>query len=102
MIKLSDINLLDIGNTIQMAGTIYVGNGKTYLVPFPEDVGSIDLASAVEIEMGIERLDQIPKTDRSPGNRNFSSGRRRQTRQGYNSQEPASDRPGRFLVRLEA
>ncbi len=37
MTTLQDINLLDIGNTIQMAGALYVGKGKAYLITFPED-----------------------------------------------------------------
>ena len=35
--KLSEINLLDVGNTILCAGGIWNGNGKSYLVPFPND-----------------------------------------------------------------
>ncbi len=37
MAKLSDLNILDIGNTINLAGALYSGNGKTYLCFFPED-----------------------------------------------------------------
>ncbi len=32
-----DINLFDIGNTIQMSGALYVGKGKAFLLTFPED-----------------------------------------------------------------
>lgn len=35
MAKLSDINLLSVGNTIGMVGAIYAGEGKTLLVFFP-------------------------------------------------------------------
>ena len=31
MTKLSDLNILDVGNTIQLEGAIFVGNGKMYL-----------------------------------------------------------------------
>lgn len=34
-IKLDDINILDIGNTITMIGAIYSGNDTLFLVPFP-------------------------------------------------------------------
>lgn len=36
-LKLSDLNLLAFGNTIQMSGAMYSGEGKTYLCFFPED-----------------------------------------------------------------
>jgi hypothetical protein len=35
MARLSDINLLSVGNTITMTGAIYSGEGKTYLAYFP-------------------------------------------------------------------
>lgn len=35
--KFSELNLLSIGNTIQMAGAIFVGEGKTLLCFFPKD-----------------------------------------------------------------
>jgi hypothetical protein len=35
--KLSDLNILSIGHTIQMVGVIYQGEGRTFLVPFPEE-----------------------------------------------------------------
>lgn len=34
-ISLDEIDLLDIGNSIVMSGTIFAGNGRTYLVPLP-------------------------------------------------------------------
>jgi hypothetical protein len=37
MASLKDINLYDIGDTIQMAGALYAGKGKAYLITFPED-----------------------------------------------------------------
>lgn len=54
MKKLSDINLLDIGHTVQMAGAVYIGNGRTFLFPFPEDSGDIDLAHADVFDMNID------------------------------------------------
>jgi hypothetical protein len=37
---LEDLDILDIGNTIQIGGAIWTGNGKVYLVPLPdEDMG---------------------------------------------------------------
>ena len=35
--KLGDLDLLSFGHTIQMAGAIYQGEGKTFLCFFPED-----------------------------------------------------------------
>lgn len=43
MAKLSDINLLSIGHTIQMAGAIYVGEGKAYLAMFPDEQSRISV-----------------------------------------------------------
>jgi hypothetical protein len=37
MTQLKDLNLLDIGNTIQLTGAIYSGNGKHYLCYFPDE-----------------------------------------------------------------
>ena len=34
-VSLGDIDLLDVGNAIGLAGAIYTGQGKTMLVPFP-------------------------------------------------------------------
>lgn len=39
--KLKDINLLDVGNTIQIVGAVYAGNGKLLLCMFPDDRGHI-------------------------------------------------------------
>ncbi len=41
MAKFSDINLLSIGHTIQMAGAVYVGDGKVYLALFPDEAGDL-------------------------------------------------------------
>jgi hypothetical protein len=35
--KLEDINILSVGHSIQMAGAIYVGEGKAYLAFFPDE-----------------------------------------------------------------
>lgn len=40
VISLSDIPLLDIGNEIQLYGSIYTGKGKVYLVPLPDEEAS--------------------------------------------------------------
>lgn len=37
MAKLEDLKLTDIGNTIQLAGAIYEGNGKMFLCLFPDE-----------------------------------------------------------------
>jgi hypothetical protein len=46
--KLSDLNILDVGNTIQLSGAIYSGNGKVYLIPLPDE-NPDDLRGDVEI-----------------------------------------------------
>lgn len=42
MAKLSDLNILDIGNNIQLAGAVYIGNGKLYLTMFPDEAGELN------------------------------------------------------------
>lgn len=37
-LRLEDINILDIGNTIQIAGTIWAGNGVCFITPGPNSV----------------------------------------------------------------
>lgn len=37
-ITLSDINILDIGNTIQIAGTVWAGNGMCFITPGPNSI----------------------------------------------------------------
>jgi hypothetical protein len=41
MIKFKDLDLLSIGNTIQLVGAIWAGNGKMYLCMFPGEHGSV-------------------------------------------------------------
>lgn len=41
MAKLSDINILSIGNSITQAGAVYAGEGKLWLVMFPNQQGYI-------------------------------------------------------------
>lgn len=38
MAKLSDLDIKKFGHTIQMAGAIYVGEGKSYVCYFPDEV----------------------------------------------------------------
>lgn len=42
MAKLQDINLLAVGHTIQMAGAVYVGELKAYIVMFPDEGVTLD------------------------------------------------------------
>lgn len=39
--KLSDIDILSIGNTVQMAGAVFHGDGKLLLCMFPDDRGDV-------------------------------------------------------------
>jgi 5-methylcytosine-specific restriction endonuclease McrA len=41
MARLSDLNLFDVGNALQMAGAVYTGKGKVYLALFPDEAGDI-------------------------------------------------------------
>lgn len=43
MTKLKDLDLLALGNTINLAGAIYAGEGKTFLAFFPEDRNDLPL-----------------------------------------------------------
>jgi hypothetical protein len=51
--KLADINLLAFGNTIQMVGAVYAGDGKAYLCLFPEDHDAQEL-QMVALDMDSE------------------------------------------------
>jgi hypothetical protein len=60
-VRLQDLNLYNIGNTIQITGIIYGGEGKTYLVYLPGE--KTDLPK-VELEMGLEEwLKFLHQTD---------------------------------------
>ncbi len=51
MMKFSDVPLQTFGHSVQMAGAVYVGDGKTYLFVFPDD----DLAGeVVRVEASLE------------------------------------------------
>lgn len=39
--KLNELNLLDVGNTIRLSGAIYRGNGKVFLAFLPDDRGDV-------------------------------------------------------------
>lgn len=56
--KLSDLNLLNFGHKIQLAGAIYTEHGKTYLVPFPdEDLSALQTKLVAEDIGGIDVLE---------------------------------------------
>lgn len=61
--RLSDINLLSVGHTIQMAGAIYSGEGKTFLCFFPGESPEAETASLemdqVEWETFIKQTDLL-------------------------------------------
>jgi len=56
-VKFSELNLLSIGHTIQMAGAIFVGDGMTLLCYFPKDVE--DGTMIHELEMTTEDWQQF-------------------------------------------
>jgi hypothetical protein len=37
LVTLNEIDILDVGNSIQLGGAIWTGNGKLYLVPLPDE-----------------------------------------------------------------
>jgi hypothetical protein len=36
-VTLADLDILEVGHTIQLGGAIWTGNGKVYLVPLPDE-----------------------------------------------------------------
>ena len=58
MAKLSDIDILKIGNTINMTGAIFSGEGKTFLCHFPDDqtpavgVDDFPLLERLDMDLG--------------------------------------------------
>ncbi len=52
-ITLSDLNILDIGHSIQLYGAIYSGNGKVYLIPLPDE----DPSDLETLEVSVLRMD---------------------------------------------
>lgn len=46
--KLDEIDLLKIGNTIQIAGAVYVGEGQVILAMFPEERGALSKGASFE------------------------------------------------------
>jgi 5-methylcytosine-specific restriction endonuclease McrA len=60
MAKLSDINLLSVGHSIQMAGAIYVGEGQAYLAFFADEPHELVEMSALRVPGNPALADQIP------------------------------------------
>lgn len=50
-IGLSEIKLLDIGNTIQLTGAIYTGNGHNYVCALPGELAEIEPNEFVILDM---------------------------------------------------
>lgn len=48
--KLKELDLLKVGNTIQMAGAVFAGEGEVYLVMFPDEHGH-DTKAIVTLEL---------------------------------------------------
>lgn len=51
-IRLDDINILDIGNTIQIAGTVWAGKGVCFITPGPNSVE--DFSNIKLLKLSIE------------------------------------------------
>lgn len=60
MARLSDLNLLSIGHTIQLAGAVYIGEGKVYLAMLPDESGDLSreasFQSQAQGELPVETL----------------------------------------------
>jgi hypothetical protein len=54
--KLADLDLLQFGNTIQMAGAIYQGADRSYVLMFPEDQNNLPIEV---LELTREEWDQV-------------------------------------------
>lgn len=52
LIQLNDLNILDVGNTIQLWGAVYSGSGHFFIAPFPDE----DINDATSEELDIELL----------------------------------------------
>jgi hypothetical protein len=72
MAKLKDVNLLAFGNTIHLAGAVYLGEGKVYLAMLPQYGGHLEAAAhgpdaalffdaKSEEEHGVGTLDLTPE-----------------------------------------
>lgn len=58
--KFSDLNLLDVGNSIQLAGAVYIGNGKMLLAMFPDESGEVCDSSGADEVVFYSRNGKIP------------------------------------------
>jgi hypothetical protein len=58
--RLSELELLEFGNTIQMAGAVYQGDGQLFIALFPEDQGALDDADGryTFLPRGVQRRDE--------------------------------------------
>lgn len=68
-ISLDDIDILDVGHTIQLGGAIWTGNGKVYIVPLPDEdlVGEHELLT-MDVSQWERFLNQSDVLDvRGPG-----------------------------------
>jgi len=50
------IDLLKIGNTVQMAGAVYLGDGHVYIFPFPEDAQDVERA-IIDLKFAVSQPD---------------------------------------------
>ncbi len=62
MARLSDINLLDVGNALQLAGAVYIGKDKVYLALFPDESGDVSKGATFQsqaqgADLELETLD---------------------------------------------
>ncbi len=57
--KFSDLNLFDVGNSIQLAGAVYIGNGKVLLAMFPQEDLVTELGTSVFEDPVVNEQQQV-------------------------------------------
>jgi len=52
--RLDEVDLLKFGHTIQMAGAVYVGEGKVFVTLFPDEVGTTGGLPVEHLDMNLD------------------------------------------------
>lgn len=60
VLTLNDIDIYDVGNTIQLSGAMYSGNGRNYILVLPdEDSSSLDTSNITMLQMNAAEWDRF-------------------------------------------
>src|ERR1043166_4967941 len=57
--RLGEVDLLKFGHTIQMAGAVYIGEGKVILALFPDEVGKTEGLPVETLDMDLDDWTQF-------------------------------------------